>query len=87
MSKTVEAELKRLEDLDVIEKVEGPPSWIFSIVVAPKPKNPNKIRICADIRVPNQMVKQEKGVPYHSRCGTIFKDASLLLKGPEQWRS
>ncbi|KAK3092635.1 hypothetical protein FSP39_005203 [Pinctada imbricata] len=62
MRKKVEAELKRLEDLDIIEKVEGPTPWVSPIVVAPKQKNPNEIRICVDMRLPNQAVKREKHI-------------------------
>ena len=36
MRKKVEAELKRLEELDIIEKVKGPTPWISPIVVVPK---------------------------------------------------
>ncbi|CAB4035825.1 Hypothetical predicted protein, partial [Paramuricea clavata] len=32
----VEKELKRLEELDIIEKVDGPTPWISPIVVVPK---------------------------------------------------
>lgn len=35
--KQVEQELKKLEALDIIEKVDGPTPWVSPIVVAPKP--------------------------------------------------
>ena len=34
--KDIEAELERLEKLDVIEKVTGPTPWISPVVVVPK---------------------------------------------------
>ncbi|XP_052792278.1 uncharacterized protein K02A2.6-like [Mya arenaria] len=37
----VEIELKRLEDMDIIEKVDGPTDSVSPIVVAPKPKSKN----------------------------------------------
>jgi len=37
--KQVDIELKRLEDMDIIEKVDGPTDWVSPIVVAPKPKS------------------------------------------------
>jgi hypothetical protein len=40
--KKVEEELQNLEDLD-IEKVEGSTPWVFPIVAAPKPKDPNTV--------------------------------------------
>lgn len=43
--KKVEDELQRLQDLDIIEEVDGPTSWVSPIVVVPKPKNPENIRI------------------------------------------
>ena len=62
MRKKVEDELKRLEDLDIIERVEGPTPWVSPIVVAPKPKKPDEIRICVDMRLPNEAVKHEKHI-------------------------
>lgn len=58
--KTVEAELKMLEDNDIIEKVDGP--WVSPVVVVPKPHAPNKIRLCVDMRLPNQAIKRERHV-------------------------
>ena len=62
MRKKLEVELQRLEELDIIEKVHGPTPWVSPIVVAPKPKAPEEIRICVDMRVPNQAVKRERHV-------------------------
>ena len=58
MRKRVEDELKRLEQLDIIEKVDGPTPWVSPIVVAPKPKKPDEIRICVDMRMPNEAIKR-----------------------------
>ena len=46
--KDVERELQRLEDLDIIEQVDGPTPWISPIVVVPK-KN-GETRLCIDMR-------------------------------------
>ena len=54
----VEKELKRLEELDIIEKVDGPTPWISPIVVVPKKSD--EVRICIDMREANQAVKREK---------------------------
>ncbi|CAB4042017.1 Hypothetical predicted protein, partial [Paramuricea clavata] len=54
----VEKELKRLEELDIIEKVDGPTPWISPIVVVPKKSG--EVRICIDMREANQAVKREK---------------------------
>lgn len=58
--KRIEAELQRLEDLDVIEKVNGPTPWVSPIVAVPKPKDPDAVRICVDMRVPNQAIERER---------------------------
>ena len=62
MRKRVEAEIKRLEDLDIIEKVEGPTPWVSLIVATPKPKKPDEIRICVDMRLPNKAIKRTRHV-------------------------
>ncbi|GAB1600597.1 hypothetical protein Ahia01_000337700 [Argonauta hians] len=62
LRKKVDAELKRLEDLDIIEKVEGPTPWVSPIVATPKPKNPEDICICVDMRLPNQAIERTRHV-------------------------
>ena len=58
----VAKELDRLEKMDVIEKVEGPTPWVSNLVVAPKPNNPNDIRLCVDMRKANEAIKRERHV-------------------------
>ena len=53
----VEAELKTLEELDIIEKADGPAPWASPIVVAPKKTG---IRICVDMRAANQAIERER---------------------------
>ena len=53
----VEAELKSLEELDIIERAEGPTPWVSPIVVAPKKTG---IRICVDMRAANQAIERER---------------------------
>ena len=60
--KKVEDELQRLQDLDIIEEVDGPTPWVSPIVVVPKPKNPEKIRICVDMRAPNTAIRRERHI-------------------------
>ena len=57
--KSVELKLKELEDLDVIERVEGPTEWFSPLVVVPK-RSSNEIRICVDMRRANQAVIRER---------------------------
>ncbi len=60
--KKVDKELQLLEDQGIIENVEGPTPWVSPIVAMPKPKNPEKIRICVDMRLPNQAVCRERHI-------------------------
>ena len=54
----LEEQLRKDEELGVIEHIEGPTPWVSPIVVAPKPKQPGKIRVCVDMRQANQAVKR-----------------------------
>ena len=54
MMDKLEKHLQELVDLDIIEKVEGPTSWVSPVVIVPKPNN--KIRLCIDMRQANRAV-------------------------------
>ena len=54
----VNEKLDELLKLDVIEKVEGPSSWVNPLVVVEKPSG--DIGICLDIRQANQAIVREK---------------------------
>ena len=58
----LEEQLKRDEDLGVVERIEGPTPWVSPIVVAPKPKSPGQVRVCVDMRQANQAIKRERHV-------------------------
>ena len=60
--KQVKEEIRNLEDQDIIETVTGPTPWISPIVVAPKPKDPTKVRICIDMREANRAIERERHV-------------------------
>ena len=57
MRRAVKEEIKRLEHLDIIEKVEGPQDWISNLVVVPK--NNGKVRLYLDARTINTAIKRE----------------------------
>ena len=56
----VSEELKRLQDLDIIERVSGPTSWVNPIVVVTKSNG--KTRLCLDMRQANQAIIREHHV-------------------------
>ena len=51
-------ELKRSEELDIIETVTGPTPWMSLIIIVPK--SSGQVRICVDMREANKAVKREK---------------------------
>ena len=58
MRKKVSAELKKLEQQNIIERVEGPTPWISPLVVIPKKSG--EIRLCVDMRMPNKAIRRER---------------------------
>ena len=53
----VDQELKRLEQLDIIEKADGPTPWISPVVIIPKSEG---VRICIDSRAVNTAIERER---------------------------
>ncbi|CAB4028566.1 Transposon Ty3-I Gag-Pol poly [Paramuricea clavata] len=51
-----------MEKDDIIEKTEGPTPWVSPIVVVPKPKSPNDVRICVDMRAVNKAIQRERHI-------------------------
>ena len=57
----IEAELKRLEEKDIIEKIDKPTSWVSPTVIIPK-KNPNEVRLNVDMRVANSAIPRVNSI-------------------------
>lgn len=56
----VEQEIDKLLEEDIIEKVQGDPTpWVSPIVIVPK-KDSASVRICVDMRKPNQAIIRER---------------------------
>ena len=51
------AKVNELLENDIIERVEGPTTWISPVVVAPKPSG--DIRLCVDMRIANEAIVRE----------------------------
>ena len=56
LMKKVQEEIKRMEQLDVIEPVDEPTEWCSPIVVVPKADG--RVRICVDLTRLNQAVRK-----------------------------
>ena len=54
MMDKLEKHLNELVELDIIERVEGPTSWVSPVVIVPKSND--KIRLCVDMRQANTAV-------------------------------
>ena len=46
----------------IIEKVHGPTPWVSPLVLVPKPKNSDKVRLFVDMRVANQAIETERHI-------------------------
>ena len=54
----VTAKVNELLEKDIIEKVEGPTTWVSPVVIAPKASG--DIRLCVDMRRANQAIIRER---------------------------
>jgi hypothetical protein len=73
--KTVEQKLQELEDLDIIERTDGPTPWVSPLVVIPK-KN-CEVRACVDMRQANDAVMRSR-YPIPTICN-IMQNLNLQL--------
>ena len=62
LRKKVEDELQSLLDQDIIEPAKGATPWVSPIVTPPKPNEPDKVRLCVDMRQANQAIIRERHV-------------------------
>ena len=69
--------LEELEALDVVEKVNGPTSWISPLVVVEKPNG--DVHICLDMRQANRAILREKHpVPTMEETARNVRGKSIL---------
>ena len=62
MCTKVPAEIQKLEQEGIINKVSGPTKWVSRIVTPPKPKSPNEIRLCIDMRDMNRAILRTRHI-------------------------
>ena len=55
----VERELEKLQANDIIESSQGQTLWVSPIVAFPKLNNPDKLRLCVDMRQSNTAILRE----------------------------
>lgn len=58
LRKKVEDKLTELLDEDIIERAEGPTSWVSPVCIVPKPTG--EIRLCVDMRRANEAIQRER---------------------------
>ena len=76
----VEEELQRLLRNDIIEEAHGPTEWLSSIVVVPK-SNSQDVRICVDMRKPNQAIVRTRYItPTLDELIPVMNNAKIFSK-------
>ncbi|GAB1602665.1 hypothetical protein Ahia01_000546200 [Argonauta hians] len=81
MRKQLDEHLDREIELGVIEKATGPTPRVSPLVIVPKPKSPNKIRVCVDMRAPNKAIKRERhNMPTLDELATLLSGAKFFSK-------
>ena len=77
----VAKEIAKLEAEDIIERVSGPTEWVSRIVTPPKPKKPDEIRLCVDMRAANKASLRTRHVtPTVDELITNFSGATVFSK-------
>lgn len=81
----VSLKLDELEKNDIIEKVEGPSSWVSPMIVIPKPKSKD-IRLVVDMRQANlAIIRDRQPIPtleevlYKMNGGAVFSKLDLNM--------
>lgn len=79
--KQLEIQLDKDLKNDVIEPATGPTPWVSPLVIVPKPKQPGSVRVCVDMRRPNEAIKRERhATPTISEITTLLNGATKFSK-------
>ena len=80
----VEQKLRELEQMDIVEKVQGPTPWVSPIVVVPKPSG--EIRSCVDMRKANDAIIRERHpIPTVDEVFQDMSQSSVFSKLDLKW--
>ena len=87
MRTKVAAEIQKLEQEGIIEKVSGPTEGASRIVTPPKPKSPNEIRLCVYMRDASRAIYQTHHPNYRwvhrkTRWRDCLQQAWLKIRVP-----
>ena len=85
LQEKVTKKINQLLDLDIIEKVWGPTTWVSPAVFAPKPGE-DDVRICVDMRCATETMQREKiliptvdEVPEELNGSTVFSKLDMNM--------
>lgn len=82
--KDVEKKLQELQDLDIIEDVEGPTPWVSPLVAVPKSNG--DVRVCVDMRRANDAVIRERHpIPTLEETLQALNGAAVFSKLDLRW--
>ena len=82
--KDVEKKLNELQDLDIIEDVEGPTPWVSPLVAVPK--SSGDVRVCVDMRRANEAVIRERHpIPTLEETLEALNGAAVFSKLDLRW--
>ena len=82
--KNVEKKLNGLQDLDIIEDVEGPTPWVSPLVAVPKSNG--DVRVCVDMRRANEAVIRERHpIPTLEETLEALNGAAVFSKLDLRW--
>ena len=82
--KDVEKKLQELQDLDIIEDVEGPTPWVSPLVAVPK--SSGDVRVCVDMRRANEAVIRERHpIPTLEETLAALNGAAVFSKLDLRW--
>ena len=58
--KNLEACVEFLLQQDIFKPADGPTRWVPPVVSMPKPKPPDGVRMCVDVREANKAINRER---------------------------